>query len=54
MRQQCTKWQWRIEKPLKFSGIWEHFVQPPSPPMYLVFFSDFKNEERMDGEKGYR
>jgi hypothetical protein len=35
--QQSTKCQWRIEKPLKFSGIWENFVQPPSPPMYLVF-----------------
>jgi hypothetical protein len=41
--QQSTKCQWRIEKPLKFSGIWENFVQPPSPPMYLVFFSDFQN-----------
>jgi hypothetical protein len=24
-----TKYQWRIEKPLKFTGIWENFVQPP-------------------------
>ena len=29
MRQQSTKCMWRIEKPLNFTGIWEHFVQPP-------------------------
>jgi hypothetical protein len=31
------------EKPLKFSGIWEHFCAATCPPMYLVFFSDFQN-----------
>jgi hypothetical protein len=38
MRQQSTNWQWRIEKPLKFSGIWENFVQPPHLQCTYILF----------------
>ena len=43
MRQQSTKCQWRIEKALKFLGNFGKFCAATSPPMYLVFFSDFQN-----------
>ena len=35
MRQQSTKWQCRIEKPLKFTGIWENFVPSNVPSIVL-------------------
>ena len=42
MRQQSTKCQWWIEKALKSTGIWGHFVQPPpsNVPSILFRFSE--------------